>query len=545
LPINTKDEAHDTNQRNLSPLKQNTKKMTTRIITTKTLIVMLLTYHCLDVASNHHLSTSALSSNVCPAIKRRASSFTQSFQAASSSDADDKDSDSDTVTYYSPNKVWRSFDSEVEADDAEKDTTDDDGEVTSSAIGTVDGTVSEYSFFDEARIRVRGGSGGQGSGTYKKGVGGQDGRPDGGNGGKGGDVWLRVDPSLNTLAGLTSSSLRPNAFGGSGAAVTRIQQSTTPRIRSFRAENGADGGRQLKNGRFGQDVTVRVPPGTVVHEIIEIEHPNGEVTEKEKELGTLLLEDQPELRVASGGEGGEGSGINSKGRGVQRPRLPPQGGERKMLKLTLKLVADVALVAVPNAGKSTFLAAVTRAKPKIANYPFTTVIPNLGVWVPPEDENSDSAGGSDGLVLCDVPGLIQGAALGAGLGHAFLRHVERCHVILHLIDASSIDPLKDFEMINRELVQYGAGQLAQMPQVVVVNKVDLLQDKNESRTRQSGQEECEQGLTTRYKQEELEAKLKEAMPHTRLMWMSAKEKDGVDDLMMRLLSFVKKVKAMK
>ena len=239
------------------------------------------------------------------------------------------------------------------------------------------------------------------------------------------------------------------------------------------------------------------------------------------------------------------------------------------IKLTLKLVADVALVAVPNAGKSTFLAAVTRAKPKIANYPFTTVIPNLGVWIPPEDDDylsndsssSLSAGGSDGLVLCDVPGLIQGAAKGAGLGHAFLRHVERCHVILHLIDASSIDPLKDFEMINKELVQYGTGQLAQMPQVVVVNKLDLLEDRNDdtdthtSRTsnndngnggsNRSGQEEWEEGLTTRYTRDELESKLKEAMSHSRLMWMSAKEKDGVDDLMIRLASFVKKVKTME
>ena len=126
----------------------------------------------------------------------------------------------------------------------------------------------------------------------------------------------------------------------------------------------------------------------------------------------------------------------------RRPRLPPEGGDRLRLKLTLKIVADVALVGVPNAGKSTLLASVTRAKPKISSYPFTTVVPNLGVWVPPGNEygtasESSSGAGSAGLVLCDVPGLIAGAAEGVGLGHAFLRHVERCHVILHLVDATS------------------------------------------------------------------------------------------------------------
>lgn len=197
-----------------------------------------------------------------------------------------------------------------------------------------------------------------------------------------------------------------------------------------------------------------------------------------------------------------------------------------------------ALVGVPNAGKSTFLASVTRAKPKIANYPFTTVIPNLGVWVPPNDYSSDDAtygSGSEGLALCDVPGLIAGAAEGIGLGHAFLRHVERCHIILHLVDATSNDPIADFRMVNKEIMRYGNGKLAQMPQIVVVNKVDVWEEN-------SG-EEWEQGLKTRMDRELLGQALKEAMPHSRLMWMSAKEKDGVDDLMGRMNAFVKKVKA--
>jgi GTP-binding protein len=206
-------------------------------------------------------------------------------------------------------------------------------------------------------------------------------------------------------------------------------------------------------------------------------------------------------------------------------------------------------------------------------YPFTTVIPNLGVWIPPEADynngNTDQkerkqtdGAGSDGLVLCvsnyetinscvylvslttarciyifffmqDVPGLIAGAAEGVGLGHAFLRHVERCHMILHLVDATSNDPVADFEMLNRELVNYGTGQLARMPQVVVINKIDALQGRGE---------DWELGLKTKITQEELEEKLREAMSHSRLMWMSAKERDGVDDLMVRMAAFVKKVK---
>ena len=265
------------------------------------------------------------------------------------------------------------------------------------------------------------------------------------------------------------------------------------------------------------------------------------------------------------------------GRGVRRPRVPPSGGERRRVRLTLKIVADVALVGVPNAGKSTFLASVTRAKPKIANYPFTTVIPNLGVWVPPpdDDDNSREGGGGggggsggSGLVLCDVPGLIAGAAEGVGLGHAFLRHVERCHVILHLIDATSSDPAGDFRMLNREIVRYGNGRLARMPQIVVVNKVDAYREEGGEEDRdgddlrlreedaggssggggngnENAAEEWESGLRTRYDRSELESELREEMTHSRLMWMSAKNRDGVDDLMGRMAAFVRKVKDAK
>ena len=482
--------------------------------------------------------------------------------AADIDDLDDNDNAQDTTTattYYSPNVPLGGRRTDQRKDDDEADAIDASNSSSSS--------INEYSFFDEAIIYARAGSGGQGANTYRK-IGGpyknQNGPPDGGNGGNGGNILLRVDPSLNTLAGLTQA-WRPNSFGGSGAAAvvttttstataatTHPSKSastitTTTRPKSFRAENGSDGDRQFKNGRFGKDVVIRVPPGTVVEEQVLTD-------EKEKWIPVGSLQEvNDELLVAKGGQGGEGTAVQGKNRGVKRPRLPPTGGERKLLKLTLKIVADVALVGVPNAGKSTFLAAVTRAKPKIANYPFTTVIPNLGVWIPSSAINSSSntddklsssdtkvfskGAGSDGLVLCDVPGLIAGAAQGVGLGHAFLRHVERCHVILHLIDATSNDPIADYAMLNQEIIKYGTGQLANMPQVVVINKVDAF-DKGAC-------EDWEAGLQIKWSRDKLETEIKKVIPHSRLMWMSAKERDGVDDLMTRLAAFVKKVKETK
>lgn len=282
-----------------------------------------------------------------------------------------------TQTFYSPNVEIDDSRYRYDLEDGDLQTSVDDNDIQSSS------PVNEYSFFDEATIYVRAGSGGQGASTYKKGVGGQDGPPDGGNGGRGGDVLLVVDDSLNTLAGLTQG-WRPNSFGGSGASYKNQDSTMAARPKSFRAETGCDGERRVRNGRWGQDVVIRVPPGTVVQEEVETKNDEGEVIAVTyDDIGTVTM-DEPQLLVALGGEGGEGSGVAGKfaGRGVRRPRIPPVRGERKKLKLTLKIVADVALVGVPNAGKSTFLASVTRAKPKIAN---VSHLVGLGVdtpWLP-------------------------------------------------------------------------------------------------------------------------------------------------------------------
>jgi GTP-binding protein len=282
-------------------------------------------------------------------------------------------------------------------------------------------------FLDEARILAASGKGGDGVVHFRREKFVPRGGPDGGDGGKGGDVILEVDPNLNTLASFRHQ-------------------------RHFRAEAGGSGGGSNKTGRSGGDCLIRVPPGTVV---------------KDDETGQVigdLVEPGQRLVVCKGGRGGRGNARFACSKN-QAPRMAEKGepGVERWLQLELRLIADVGIVGMPNAGKSTFLAAVSNARPKIAAYPFTTLQPNLGV-VELDLENV--------LVLADIPGLIEGAHAGSGLGFQFLRHVRRTRVLLHLIDGMSQNPLADFSQVNAELALYDEA-LSDKRQIVAVNKLDI------------------------------------------------------------------------
>jgi len=282
-------------------------------------------------------------------------------------------------------------------------------------------------FIDEAILQVHSGGGGDGVVHFRREKYVPFGGPDGGDGGNGGDVVLQVAPTLNTLSSFRHQS-------------------------RFRAQDGARGGKQNMTGRSGSDLILHVPPGTIVYN-----HATGEV------MGDLVDEGQ-QLVVAVGGRGGRGNARFATASN-QAPRIAERGepGQEITLRLELKLIADIGIVGAPNAGKSTLLAAVTSAKPKIAAYPFTTLEPNLGV----AELDADTS-----LVLADIPGLIEGAHLGIGLGHDFLRHIQRTRVLIHLIDGLAEDPLLDFAQINSELALFDPD-LANKPQVVAVNKIDL------------------------------------------------------------------------
>lgn len=282
-------------------------------------------------------------------------------------------------------------------------------------------------FLDDTEIHVRAGRGGNGMMHMHREKFVTMGGPDGGDGGHGGSVYLRVDRTLNTLY--------------------RFRRTHT-----FSAEDGAKGFLNNRTGRSGADLVIPVPPGTIVREL-----PAGIL------LGDLTKPDE-QLRIARGGRGGRGN-QHFATPSNQAPEIAEKGepGEERRLQLELKLIADIGLIGSPNAGKSTFLAAVTAAHPKIAAYPFTTLEPNLGVAAITDDE---------ALVLADIPGLIEGAHAGVGLGFAFLRHVQRTRVLIHLIDGSGPDPIADFSQINSELALFDPD-LARKPQVVAINKIDL------------------------------------------------------------------------
>jgi GTPase len=281
-------------------------------------------------------------------------------------------------------------------------------------------------FFDEAKIFVKAGDGGNGVVAFRREAFVPKGGPSGGSGGKGGDVYLEADPNLNTLL----------------AFHKQIH---------FRASNGEPGRGKNQTGAQGPDLVILVPVGTIAYDA------------ESGELLTDLARAAERACLVQGGRGGRGN-RTFRTSTMQAPRIAENGepGQELWVRLELKLLADVGIVGVPNAGKSTLLAKVSAAKPKIADYAFTTLEPNLGAVIVDDRD----------MVLADIPGLIEGAHSGAGLGHAFLRHIERTRVLIHMLNGLSPDPLGDYVAINQELQLFNPA-LADKPQIVAMNKVDL------------------------------------------------------------------------
>ena len=260
------------------------------------------------------------------------------------------------------------------------------------------------------------------------------GGPAGGDGGKGGDVYLVADENMSTLMDFKYKSV-------------------------FKAESGENGGIKNCHGHWAKDLYIKVPVGTVVKDV------------KTGNIIADLTENEQKVLVAKGGRGGRGNArfATAQKRAPQfcEPGEPPI--ERELF-LELKLIADVGLLGMPNAGKSTFISRISSAKPKIADYPFTTIVPNLGVVHKPD---------GDGFVVADIPGLIEGASEGVGLGHEFLRHVERCRFLVHIIDATAENPLENYEKINLELAKH-SERLAKLYQIIAVNKIDAIDEERKA-----------------------------------------------------------------
>jgi GTP-binding protein len=290
-------------------------------------------------------------------------------------------------------------------------------------------------FFDEARIEVIAGSGGDGSASFRREKFVPMGGPDGGDGGRGGSIWAVADVNINTLIDYR---------------YTRI----------FRAKSGENGRGRDQFGKGAEDIVLRMPVGTIIRD--------GETGE----VVADLAKDGERAILAQGGKGGLGN-LNFKSSTNRSPRQFTRGmpGETRQLEMELRVLADVGLLGMPNAGKSTFIRAVSAARPKVADYPFTTLHPNLGV-VRVDERRS--------FVVADIPGLIEGAAEGAGLGHQFLRHLQRTHLLLHLVDMApfdpGIDPAKEVKALAAELKKYDAA-LAKKPRWLLFNKADLLEPK--------------------------------------------------------------------
>ena len=288
-------------------------------------------------------------------------------------------------------------------------------------------------FIDVAKIKIKAGNGGNGAVSFRREKYVAAGGPDGGDGGKGGNIVFKVDTNLATLSDFRYK-------------------------RKYTAPNGANGSGGRKNGKNGEDLIIYVPKGTII---------------REAESGAVMADmstDKPFV-AAKGGRGGWGNPHFATPT-RQVPRFAKDGtpGEEWEVSLELKLLADVGLLGFPNVGKSTLISVVSEAKPIIANYHFTTITPVLGVI---------NMGGGDSFVMADIPGLIEGAGDGVGLGHEFLRHVDRCRLLLHILDVAGSegrDPIEDFEIINKELVKFNP-ELAERPQIVIGNKIDLATDE--------------------------------------------------------------------
>ena len=287
-------------------------------------------------------------------------------------------------------------------------------------------------FLDKAKIRVISGHGGNGMVAWRREKYVDKGGPAGGDGGRGGDIYFVADENMSTLLDFKIKSV-------------------------FKAPSGENGGIKGMHGACAKDLYLKVPMGTIVRDT------------KTGNIIADLTEHEQTVLIAKGGRGGRG---NARFATAQKraPQFcePGEPGIERVLELELKLIADIGLLGMPNAGKSTFISAVSSAKPKIADYPFTTLVPNLGVVKKPD-------GGS--YVIADIPGLIEGASEGVGLGHEFLRHVERCRFLVHIVDLTAENPIENYKIINNELKKHSEG-LANLYQILVLNKIDAVLDED-------------------------------------------------------------------
>ena len=289
-------------------------------------------------------------------------------------------------------------------------------------------------FLDKTKIKIISGKGGNGMVAWRREKYVDKGGPAGGDGGRGGDVYLVATEDMSTLMDFKFKSV-------------------------FKAENGENGGIKNMHGRCAKDLFIHVPVGTVVKDV------------KTGNIIADLVHDRQTVLVAKGGRGGRGNARFSTAQ-KRAPQFcePGEPSIERELELELKLIADVGLLGMPNAGKSTLISRISSAKPKIADYPFTTLVPNLGVV---------RKRSGDGYVVADIPGLIEGASEGVGLGHDFLRHVERCRFLVHLVDVTAENPLENFEIINNELALH-SQKLADLYQIIALNKIDAIDDERKS-----------------------------------------------------------------